>query len=147
MIWPFSQKRTQPTTSDLIFEVKKLVEQFGYELTPYGIGVALLSIERGYSAAETASHVILVTIARDAKSVYQTPNTEATTSLNQFGRFALETMNVLKDAGHIRSNVWKNDTTAIEKIMSPSPETSNWIEKVLSNPLVAKEAVTTPLVS
>lgn len=147
MIWPFTPNKHQPSASELVFEVKKHVEQFGYELTPHGIGVALLSIESGYSAGESASHVILLSIARDAKSAYQNLDTEATKQLNQFGQFALKILNMFKDAGYIRSNVWEKDTTAIGKIIFPSPESTKWIEKVLSNPVVAKEAVTIPLMS
>jgi len=49
----------------------------------------------------------------------------------------------LFDGGYIREDIWRNDATAIAIIINPSPDTDEWIDKVLSDPVSGKEAVAT----
>jgi hypothetical protein len=54
------------TVSD-ITQVQEVLKELGYDMTPYGAGVALVSAGSGYSHAETASYLALATLALDAK--------------------------------------------------------------------------------
>ncbi|MEO9630715.1 MAG: hypothetical protein ABJ360_03335 [Roseobacter sp.] len=142
MIWPFS-KKPKPMQNDPLTVVRGLVKHLGYDLTHYGAGVALLSIESGYSVYETASHIVVVSFARDAQWAEEVSDLDATMKLAPIGIAILQNLKHFKDNGDMRLEIWENDTTSISKLMTPSPETSDWVAKILSDPVVAKDAVAT----
>lgn len=138
-MWPFSKKQKSGSlNSSSITDVEKMTNHLGLDLTPYGAGVALLSLESGYSPAETASQFALATIAHDMKGL---PDIVTVMDITARGYAILECLKEFKDKGLIRENIWANDATAIGKIINPSPETEEWIDKVLSDPVIAKERV------
>ncbi|MCF4097865.1 hypothetical protein [Maritalea mediterranea] len=140
MVWPFKKRKTfVQSNASPVQQVERFTKHLGLDLTPYGAGVALLSTESGYSPAETASHFAVVTIARDMKAAMD--DIEDMVSLVPRGYAILECLKDLKDKGFIREELWANDATAIGKIINPSSETEEWIERILSDPVVAKEAV------
>ncbi|ESZ27974.1 MULTISPECIES: hypothetical protein [unclassified Mesorhizobium] len=147
-MWPFSKKQSNISReivssadqkNSRLGSVENFARYLGVDITPYGAGVALLSLESGYSEAETASHFAVVTLARDIR--------EAGFDIEKIVRFApiamatLECLKELKDRGLMREEIWQNDTTAIGKIAFPSPDTHSWIERVLSDPTVARDRV------
>lgn len=119
------------------------LEQLGFTITPYGTGVAVLSIESGYSPAETASQLALATLAIDAR--------EALSSAEDMARIfahamaTLEVLKLLKDKGQISQELWKNDSTAMYKVTYPSQEQEEWIAAVLKDPVVSKKKVANAL--
>lgn len=139
MVWPFKKKPTRALNSQSIPDVAEFAKHLGLDLTPYGAGVALLSVESGYSPAETASHFAVATFAHDARTAMG--DLEATLRLAPRAMAVLECLKDLKDRGFIREELWRNDSTALFKMSQPSPETSDWIDRVLSDPMVANEAV------
>lgn len=147
-MWPFSKKQSSSPReivssaalkNSRLSGVENLAKYLGVDITPYGAGVALLSLESGYSEAETASHFAVVTLARDVR--------EAGFDIEKIMRFApiamatLECLKELKDRGLMREEIWQNDTTAIGKIAFPNPDTHSWIERILSDATVAHDRV------
>lgn len=121
--------------------VQKLVVQLGNDLTHYGVGVALLSLESGYSVAETASHISVATFARNVKRAADEADFDATMMLLKVGAATLELLRKLKDDGSIRPEIWANDAQAIGKMMNPSKEALEWADKVLADAVIAREPV------
>ncbi|WP_321337508.1 hypothetical protein [Breoghania sp.] len=121
--------------------VRKLVMRLGNDLTDYGVAVALLSLESGYSVAETASHISVVTFARNLKRTADEGDIVALITLAEVGVATAEVLKELKDDDLIRDEIWANDVRAISKMMNPSPEAMEWADKVLSDPVIAKEPV------
>jgi len=136
MVWPFQKKAPRKPS---IEDVTQLANHLGMDLTQYGVGVALLSIESDYSPAETASNFAVVTIARDMKNAMNDIEVAAKISIR--GYAILECLKEFKDNGLLRETIWANDATAIAKIINPSPETEKWISRVLSDPVSSKEPV------
>lgn len=118
-------------------EVQKISKDLGYRITEYGATIASLAIESGLSTAETALHLALLTIARDAKNA----NASQMVSMAEDGFETLKVIRNLKDQGLIRQEIWENDTKAIGKIIFPSAETEQWINKIQGSTDGGKEAV------
>jgi hypothetical protein len=117
------------------------LNNMGYDLTPYGAGVALLELESGYNAVETASHISLTTLALDVK--------DAGTNIEKLMRFMphamalLEVLKSYKDKGMMHPTQWQNDTNAIWRVSTVDEHQEEWIEKVLSDPIAGKERLAT----
>jgi len=47
----------------------------------------------------------------------------------------------LFDGGYLREDIWRNDATAIANFIHSGPDTDEWIDKVLSDPVGGKETV------
>ena len=45
------------------------------------------------------------------------------------------------DGGYLREDIWHYDATAIANFINSGPDTDEWIDKVLSDPVGGKEAV------
>jgi|GEM_PF-2045238 len=139
---PMGQDAVRESDDDQALRlVRQLVTQLGNDLTDYGAGVALLSLESGYSVAETASHISVATFAHNVKRAADEANLDATMTLLKVGMATLEMLKELKDDGLIRSEIWANDAQAIGKMMNPSKEALEWVDKVLADPVIAKDPV------
>lgn len=145
MIWPFSKERNSTTDAqaERLRKVSTLVEHLGFELTPYGVALALLSLESGYSVEETSSHIAVVSIA---KEISKTRDIVKLNALLALGLAILENLKVFKDTGLMRLEIWENDSTAISKMIFTGPETSEWVDKILSDPMVAEDVLATTLI-
>ncbi|MFK5894349.1 MAG: hypothetical protein QM504_14095 [Pseudomonadota bacterium] len=109
----------------------------GYDIAPYGSGVALLEIESGYNDVETASHIALTTMALDI-----TESEQGITKLMSFMPHAHALLKVLKDYKDkkmINPTQWQNDTNAIFRISTVDEYQKEWIQKILSDPIAGKE--------
>jgi hypothetical protein len=121
--------------------VEDHLKNMGYDLTPYGAGVALLELESGYNAVETASHLSLTTLALDVR--------EAGTDIEKLMRFMphamalLEVLKEYKDKGMMNPTQWQNDANAIARVSTVDEHQEEWIEKVLSDPVAGKERLAT----
>jgi hypothetical protein len=128
------------TSSPELGKVELVLIQLGYDITPYGVGVALLSLESGYSAAETASHLALVTLAHDCNS---TDNITIFAVLFEHAMSMIRILSEYNSAGRIRDSEYKNDATAILKVATVDKDQKSWIDQVLSDPLIQKDRVAT----
>ncbi|MBO6511766.1 MAG: hypothetical protein JJ979_25330 [Roseibium sp.] len=143
MIWPFSKKKKELSVDEELARIRPVaavVRHLGYDITEYGLEVAIISLDSGYSTEETASHIVVVSLARDVK---ETLDPERAFKLNAIGMAVLENLKIFKDAGTMRPEIWQNDSTAIGKLIFPSPETEVWIDKILSDPVSARHPVAT----
>lgn len=131
----------EPVDDSALKRVQELVMQLGNDLTHYGSGVALLSLESGYSVAETASHISVATFARNVKRAANEADLDATMMLLKIGMATLEILKELKDDGLIRPEIWANDAQAIRKMMNPSKEALEWADKALADPVIANAPV------
>jgi hypothetical protein len=125
-------------------ELNKVISslgQLGYRISAYGVGVAILSLESGHSPCETASHMALVTLARDAR--------DAGLDIAQLAILvprATSMISVLiefKNAGLIRESLFKNDARAILGVVMVDEHQEDWISLVLSDPILAGRRVAT----
>jgi hypothetical protein len=128
-----------------ISRVAEHLRIMGYDLTPYGAGVALLEIESGYSEAETASHIAHTTLALDVK--------EAGTDIEKLlgflphGMALLEVLKDYKDRGMMRESQWQNDSTAVFRVITVDEHQEEWIAKILSDPIAGKQRLATSRVA
>jgi hypothetical protein len=122
-------------------EVLKHLRIMGYDPTPYGVGVALLSLQSAYNRVEIASHLAHVTLARDLR--------EAGNDIEKLNHYFLHGMALLdvlkqyKDAKAMHPTQWQNDARAIVGIITIDSEQEAWLAKVLSDPVAGKERVAT----
>lgn len=122
-----------------IAEVAACLRELGYDLTPYGTGLALLEVASGYSAAETASHIALTTLAGDIEQAGL-----HISNLMAFVPHAKAMMQVLaefRDAGKMREQLFQNDANAILRVATIDSKNREWLRKVLSDPIATKEPV------
>jgi len=142
MIWPFSRKEKLTTDEEVarVRQVAAVVQHLGYDLTEYGVGVVMISLGSGYNIEETASHIVVTSIARDIKN---TLSPEKLLTINAIGMAVLENLKVFKDAGTMRPEIWQNDATAIGKLIFPSSDTEAWADKILSDPVSGRQPVAT----
>lgn len=122
-----------------ITQVQERLEELGYDITPYGASVALMSVESGYSHAETASHLALATLARDAKEAEN--DIMKTIQLLGHAREMLPILVQYQDRGLMRQELYQNDGRAMIGVAMMDEEQRSWIERVLSDPVVSKERV------
>lgn len=127
-------------SNDALTEISALVKHMGYDLTPFGAAVALASVENGYSRAETASHLTVVSFARDAK---EADAETVLTKLPFVGAAILRILEKLHDEGNFRRELWENDAGAIAKMMLNEPGRDELIELVLSDEMALKGAFAT----
>jgi hypothetical protein len=134
---------TQPKSTphwlatDDISTVEHMLYELGFHLTQYGVGVATLNLQSGYSDAETASHIALVTIAWDVRELG--PDVRALVAIAGHVSGMLHVLKGYKDKGLIQEKLLQNDVLALIKITNPSPESEEWINRVLSDEIAAKE--------
>ncbi len=127
----------QDEASNPITAVAVHLEAMGYELEPYGVGLAFIEMESGYNAVETASHIALTTLARDVR--------EAGTNIIKLMSFVPQAMHLLavlkdyKDQDMMHPTQWQNDANAIWHVVNVNEHQEEWIEKVLSDPIAGKE--------
>ncbi|MEM1162420.1 MAG: hypothetical protein AAGJ28_15925 [Pseudomonadota bacterium] len=120
-------------------EATRLVDELAFNITPYGTGVALLSLESGYSPAETASQIAVATFALDARETRENADIVRMMSMSSHAAEVIQELTKYKDNGLMREEIWKNDGMAIYKVTCPSEEQESWISQVLSDPVISKE--------
>ena len=131
------RKKSSIWGDDPLERVENIVRHLGYDLLPYGIGVAKLELESGYREMEIASHIALTTLALDIR--------ESGNDIERFGALALHGKSicrVLNEANKnkmMNPNQWQSDVNAVVKISIPSEEQLQWIDKVLSDPIAGKQ--------
>lgn len=136
-----SLTQSKPTpkwlAEDDIGTVEDMLFDLGFHLTQYGVGVATLNLQSGYSDAETASHIALVTIARDIRELG--PDVRALMAITGHVSGMLHVLKGYKDKGLIQEKLLQNDVLALIKIANPSPDSEQWINEILSDEVAAKE--------
>lgn len=110
---------------------------FGYKLTDYGIAVSIFELMSEYTEAEIAMHIALITLALDMKEA----GNDILKMMTIFfkSRRTLIILNEYQKEGLIRQELWENDSLAIYKVGSIDEMQKEWIDKVLSDPIVGKK--------
>ena len=122
---------------DDISTVEDMLFDLGFDLTQYGAAVVTLNLQSGYSDAETASHIALATIARDVRELGS--DIRALAAIASHAQYILRVLKGFEEKGLIRKNLLQNDVQALVKIVTPSVDSEEWINKVLSDEVIAKE--------
>ena len=123
-----------PRTSEAVIN---LLETMGYTITNDGIGMIALELASDYSAAEVASHIILVTIALDVQE-----SSVDNADLIKLMEIASSSITVSKSLKFFVENKWmhptqyQNDNAAIAGVSIVGPEQLSWVEKILSDPMI-----------
>lgn len=120
-------------------ELSEVMRKLGYNLSPYGAGVALASHLSGYSLVETASFLALSTLARDAREAGH--DISKYFALVAHAKAIIDLLSTLRGKELIREEIFQNDARAMLKVTVPSPEQAEWIHRVLSDPLTSQERV------
>ena len=134
----FFKKKAGPP-ENTIEVVAELLKPLGYELTEDGIGLVATEIASNYSAAEIVSHIILCTIALDAKEAHDDAD------LKKLMEIASSSISVSKAIKFFIENKWmhpsqyQNDVAALAGVSILGPEQKEWIEKILSDPMVSNK--------
>jgi hypothetical protein len=137
MLGYFKKSKPAHQNDNPISRVAAYLEIMGYELTPYGAGVALLECKSGYNEVETASHIAFTTMALDIKESGN--NARKLMPIFLHGHALLEVLKEYKDKGMIHPAQWQNDSLAIFRIATPDMRRNQWIEEILNDPLAGKE--------
>jgi hypothetical protein len=117
--------------------VEKHLKRMGYDLLPHGFGVAWISLESGYSPAETASHIAFTTMALDVK--------ESKDDIDKLAFLACRGLNILlllkefKDSGEMHPAQWQNDSNALFHIVNIDKDQLDWVNTILADPISGKE--------
>ena len=125
--------------SDFLNQISAYLDDMGYEITVYGMAVALLELESGYSAAEAASHIVLSTLARDVK--------EAGYDFETLAMFYPHAISILKiiqnyrEQGIMHPTQWQNDANAIWRVINIDEHQLEWVERILSDDVIGKKRV------
>jgi hypothetical protein len=109
----------------------------GYDLLPYGAGVAQAELSSGYNAVETASHIAFTTLALDVKEAGD--DIMALAAFMPHGKALLELLKEYKDKKLMNPTQWDNDARAVYHIISVDENQLEWIDKILSDPIAGKE--------
>jgi hypothetical protein len=127
------------STTDKLKNVEMFLSELGYDITTYGGGVALLSLESGYSPWESASHLALSTLALDSKKAGK--DIFRSLALLIHARTMVDVLSEVKDAGLMREEIFKSDARAMLKVATPENDQATWIARVLNDPIVSKDRV------
>ena len=117
------------------------LQKMGYDLLPYGAGVAQAELLSGYNAVETASHIAFTTLARDVEKVGD--DILALASFIPHGKALLELLKEYKDKKLMNPTQWDNDARAIYHVITVNEHQLEWIDKILSDPIAGKERLAT----
>lgn len=120
-----------------ILNVGKYLSEMGYQLTAYGISVAILELKSGYSEAETASHIALTTLALDVRKAGNDV-IKLFSYLPQAEKLLI-ILKGYKEQGLMCQKLWKNDSVAIWNVVKIDKQQNEWIEKILKDPIAGKE--------
>ena len=120
---------------------KSYLSQLGYKISEYGVAAAFLNLESGYSHCETASYLALATLALDAKDA----GLDVRKFMHMAGhaRAMVDVLSEFKTAGLMREELFKNDARALLGVAIPDKGQADWISRVLTDPVVAKDRVAT----
>lgn len=124
---------------DRLAIVEKILADMKFRLTPYGGGVAILSLESGYSEADTASLIAMMTFAHDIKA-----NLNDIVKLAHIGAHAatvVRQLAALCDKGYMRREQFENDARAIIGMARVDEHQEEWLTSVLRDPVCSKEPV------
>lgn len=124
------------TTIELVKDALRIM---GYDLLPYGAGVALLELQSGYLPVEVASHLAHTTLARDMKE--RDGDVVGMLAALPHAQQLLRILKEYKDSGAIREAQWKNDSAAVWGVVAIGPAQKSWIDQILSDPVAAKQPV------
>ena len=132
-------QEAEPDKSNIFSDISPFLNEMGYELTPYGMGVVFLELNSGYSLAETASHIALSTLARDVKEAG-----DDVQKLMMFVPHAISILEIIKgyrDQGIMHPTQWQNDANAIWHVGNIDEHQLEWVERILSDEVIGKERV------
>lgn len=119
---------------DELSNIAELLDFLGFTIAPDGVGLALTGLFSGYKPAEMASYIILCTLALDVKEAED--RLDVLMNIFSHGITVIEALRTLRDKGHIRNDIYDNDTNAIIGVIKIESEQLNWVERVLSDPLL-----------
>ncbi|WP_225182170.1 hypothetical protein [Pectobacterium aroidearum] len=146
-------RRTTTTTNNVSHDnlsaealeyVVFLLKRNGYEITPHGSGVVLMSIVSGYTKEETFSYVGLISLAQHA---YDSGNNVIMLAdVASRGLAIAKITNELFKAGKIREELYINDISALSKIINIDDKQEETILLVLENdPAANADRVANPI--
>lgn len=133
------QRTDDDVDEERLENVRKIAHHLGYDLTPYGHAFSLISLGSGYNEFATATQIALVTLATDIRAAGHD-----ITKLMAFMPHTMAMIDIMKewkDRDVLPQAIFENDGRAMVKVATVSAEQTEWIDKVLSDPVAAAERV------
>lgn len=126
-------------------ETEAILKALGFDLLPYGAGVAIASHLSGYSPHESASLIASTTLALEIRNanndivVLMKVAVHATAVSRRLASFAQQ--------GLIRKDVFENDMLAILGLITIDADQKKWVDRLLSEPVAGKERLANSRIS
>lgn len=120
-------------------EVSYHLNEMGFEITQHGIAIAALTLASNYTAAETASFIVLSTFAFEIKEIVD--DSPDIIKLMSYATSSIEIIHYLKgctERNEMRPIQYNNDINALSNVVHVGPKQKEWLDKVLSDPNTKK---------
>jgi len=129
-------RKKQPERNPAV-EAGAVLKILGFDLLPYGVGVAVASHLSGYSPHESASLIASTTLALEI----QNANNDII-ALMMIAVHALEVTRRLAafaKQGLMREEIFENDRIALLGLIATDADQKSWVDRLLSDPVAGKE--------
>lgn len=138
------RKNTKISSDDKLSFIDYMLNVAGYRLTPYGVGISLLSLNQGFSKEETFSHVAMLSLAQH---VTRAENDSAELArINASGLSITNNLNRMFKNGLIRAEIYENDFDAIISVSTLNEEQEQCVADMLNNnELSNKDIIALPI--
>lgn len=138
------RKNTKISSDDKLSFIDYTLNVAGYRLTPYGVGISLLSLNQGFSKEETFSHVAMLSLAQH---VTRAENDSAELArINASGLSITNNLNRMFKNGLIRAEIYENDFDAIISVSTLNEEQEQCVADMLNNnELSNKDIIALPI--
>jgi len=137
-------KKKQHGGGGEIERVATHLKVMGYDLTPFGAGVAVANLMSGYNHVETASYIALITMALDIRELRESgSDIVKLASYYTHAMALLEVLKDYKDNGTMREELWKNYSNALFHASYVDENQEKWVAMILSDPVAGKQRLAT----
>jgi hypothetical protein len=138
----FRKKRPEQNPAS---ESAAILKALGFDLLPYGAGVAIASHFSGYSPHESASLIASTTLALEIRNannnvmVLMMVAAHATAVSRRLAGFAQQ--------GLMRKDIFDNDMQALLGLITIDADQKKWVDRLLSDPVAGKERLANSRIS
>ncbi|WP_109373625.1 hypothetical protein [Proteus genomosp. 6] len=143
IIWKRTLQKKQNHQLETLKTINFYLEKSGYELTPYGAAVSVLSLNSGYSMAETFSHVSVIATAQAIKN---NKNATVLVLILQNCVSLSNDINIFYNSGQIVENIYNNDINAMANLVALNTDVDSWIDNILLSEKISSKDIVAELI-
>lgn len=126
-----SRNQRKKPNRKMLQDAEKHLKKLGYKMTFGGYRLVLMIQLSGYSAVEAASHIALLTLARDVDEAKADIDKLAKLAIR--GSLMLRVLKHYKDHGMMRKKLCDNDAAAVLGVVTLGEVQRQWLGVVLSD--------------